>query len=558
VYRLVATVGTVERPILARLSDVYNCWMPRRLLLRVLRLGALAVLWCAAVPTGALAQATGVLHVRVVLEVDGQPRPAPRHALLVSDTPPSRAPWRLRTGADGTARVTLPPGAYVVESEEPVVFMGRTYEWRQTVDVVAGQDARLDLSTANADISAAAPASPSADGAPARTDAWDLLVTWEQSVVPIWTPTMHASAIVIAPGVLATAQAALGPATAVAAQIGPDRRVTARVVRADHVRGVALLQVAPMALGSRRAMPLACDGASPSATRGPVSAISTPLRGQPTTTTGIVSRLEAHGLMATGDYPIASIGGPVFASDGTLLGLTTRDRGYAQDPEGEFGAASRQAICDVLAPTLASLPPPPADTPMPAEPPTLSEDALRDAAKRRVGSLQPARVSSAGFDVEFVTPPVAYAGLQQSMDFGAWTRYVADRPAVLLVRVTPRQVESLWMKLARGAAMTQGIALPPIKHYEPGFASMRVRCGRDEVMPVHPFVVERRVTETSAIREGLYAFLPNALGPHCGTVSFEIASEKTPEAREVATLDGKTLQQLWDDMTPWRSTTPLR
>ena len=80
--------------------------------------------------------------------------------------------------------------------------------------------------------------------------------------------------------------------------------------------------------------------------------------------------------------------------------------------------------------------------------------------------------------IEFITPELAYAGLQQTMDFGQWTGYVADRPAVLLVRVAPKQVESLWMKIARGAAMTQGVALPPIKHFEPGFARMRA-AGRE-------------------------------------------------------------------------------
>lgn len=532
---------------------------PRTVALSRLVPAALSLLACL---TGAVAaaQPTGVLQVRVVLEIDGTPRPAPRHALLVSDTPPSRAPWRILTAPDGTGRVTLPPGTYVVESEAPLVLFGRAYEWRQSVEVVAGQDARLELTVANAEVSAPPPESAaSTGGGPTKTDAWDLLVTWERSVVPIWTPTMHASAVVVGPGVLATAQAALGGATEVAAHVAPDRRVLARVAKADADRGVAILQVDPAALGNRTPLPFKCDELTSRPSRAqPVSAISTPLRRQPTTTRAVVSRLETHGLMATGDYPIDSIGGPVFASDGTLLGLTTRDHGYPQDPAGEFAAAGRQAVCEVLASALSTWPAPPSGAPLPAEPPSLPEETLRDAARQRVGSLQPARVSSSGFDVEFITPPLAYAGLQQSMDFGAWTRYVADRPAVLLVRVTPRQVESLWMKLARGAAMTQGIALPPIKRYEPGFAAMRVRCGRDEVTPVHPFLVERRVSPTSAIREGLYAFAPDAIGPHCGTVTFEVASEKAPDARETATLDGAALQQLWQDMAPWQSRPPVR
>lgn len=507
----------------------------------------------------AAAQPTGVLQVRVLLESDGQPRPWPRHALLVSDEPPSRPPWRVVSAADGTARLTLPAGAYVIESEAPLVFQGRTFEWRQTFEIVAGQEQRLELTAATAEIAMPTAPPPGSGEAAPKTDAWDLLVTWERSVVPVWTPTMHASAVVLAPGVLAMAHAALAGVTDVAVEVGPDHRVRGHVVRTDADRGVAILQVSPAALGERPPIPLACESSPAPPVRGQaVSAISTPLRRQPTTTKAVVSRVQPNGWMATGDYPLESIGGPVFASDGTLLGLTTRDHGYPQDPEGEFVAAGRGAVCDLLAVTLPSLPSAPPVTSLPAEPPSLPEDVVRDAAKRRTGSLQPTRVSSSGFDVELITPETAYAGLQQSMDFGAWTRYVAERPGVLLVRVTPRQSESLWIKLARGAAMTQGIALPPIKRYEPGFASMRVRCGRDEATPVHPLVVERRVTPTTAIREGLYAFRPEALGPHCGTVTFEVSSEKSPQSPDTVTLDGPLLQQLWQDMAPWRNVASVR
>ncbi len=98
----------------------------------------------------------------------------------------------------------------------------------------------------------------------------------------------------------------------------------------------------------------------------------------------------------------------------------------------------------------------------------MSEAALRESAKRRTGSLTPYKATTSSFDIAFITPAIAFAGMQETMDFGQWSSYVADHPAVLLVRVTPKQVESLWVKVARGAAMTQGIALPPIKHFTPG------------------------------------------------------------------------------------------
>src|SRR4029434_10631227 len=48
-------------------------------------------------------------------------------------------------------------------------------------------------------------------------------------------------------------------------------------------------------------------------------------------------------------------------------------------------------------------------------------------------------------------------------DFGNWTDYLRYAPPVLLVRVSPQFEESFWKMLARGAASTQGMNLPPLK-----------------------------------------------------------------------------------------------
>lgn len=504
------------------------------------------------------AQTTGILHITVTIGTgDGATSPGRRHVLLVSDDPPSRTPWRIVTAQDGTGKVTLPPGTYIVESDEPLVFQGRTYEWRQSVEVTAGRDATLALTGDSAEVGTATGRPTTPEAAP-TTDHWDLLVQWQDSVVPLWTPLTHASGVVIAPaGLIVTTQRVVGNATQVAVQLTPTLKVAARVLVADEARDVAVLWLDPATLAPREPVPLGCGSHTrPAVERGqPISAIGTPVRRQPTTTTGAVTRIDTSTFAATFDVPLDSAGGPVFAADGTLLGVTSHPRGPERDDATETRVVRVEAICEVVTRAQATMTgdAPPAGTPLPVEPaPLVTEDVLREAVTRRRGSLAPSKVSSSGFDIELITPEMAYAGLQQSMDFGQWNAYVADRPAVLLVRVTPRQVESLWLKVARGAAMTQGIALPPILHYEPGFARMRVLCGGREVTPIHPFVVERRVSETASIREGLYVFAPDALGPHCGAVAIEVFSEKSPDKAESARVDTPVLQRIWDDLAPHR------
>src|SRR4029450_2916562 len=124
-------------------------------------------------------------------------------------------------------------------------------------------------------------------------------------------------------------------------------------------------------------------------------------------------------------------------------------------------------------------------------------DAFKDVVKRRAGSLLPYQMTASAFDVAFITPVLNYAAQSQpNQNFSNWSDYVADIPPVLLIRVTPKMVESLWAKGGRGAAQTQGMALPPIKHLKSGFQRLHAFCGRTEVPPIHPFKLELRVSET--------------------------------------------------------------
>lgn len=503
----------------------------------------------------ALAQAVGVLRVTVTMTAgDGTTTPVQRHALLVSDNPASRAPWRVVTAPDGTARVTLPAGNYTIESDAPLVYQGKAYEWRQTIDVPAGRGTALALTTDNAVVTANPPPAP---GTAVRIDAWDLLIQWQASLVTLWTPTTHGAGVVVAStGLLVTTQRVVGDATAVHVQLTPLLKVTGRVLGSDPARDVAVIWIDPVSLGARPPVPMGCDAqARPTVAPGlAISALGMPLRGHPHTAPGHVRRVQPTAIAADFDFAVGSAGGPVFAADGTTLGLLAVPGG--SEGTGEHASVvPAAAVCDALAAALARMTgAPPSPAPLPVEPAmTVDDNGLREAMARRTGSLTPYQTTSSTFDIALITPLAAYAGMQGAMDFGQWSRYVANRLPVLLVRVTPKQVESFWVKMARGAAMTQGIVLPPIKHFSPGFARMRALCDDRDVTPIQPFVIERRVSETSAVREGLYVFAADALGPQCKTVTLEVFSEKTPGQRETAVIPASVLTQLGKDLASYRT-----
>ena len=251
----------------------------------------------------------------------------------------------------------------------------------------------------------------------------------------------------------------------------------------------------------------------------------------------------------------ASAGGPVFTAGG-LIGFTTLDD---RDPDSRSNArvVRIDQACEVLASAERKMTEgmPPDATHLPLDPQRpIAAGALSAAVKNRAGSLSPYSMSTTDFDIAFITPVHIYGMKDQVqrpvMDFGNWSEYVAEYQRVLLVRATPKMVEGLWAKVARGAAMTQGMSLPPLKRAKSGFSWMRAFCGDREVTPIHPFMVERRISETEALYEGLYVFDPASLGPQCGTVKLTLYSENEPDKGDTRVVDPNVLQQITRDFAP--------
>ena len=532
------------------------------------------------VANAAAAQTHGTLRITIVLaDADAAATPAPRYALLVSDEPATAEPRRIITGVDGTVEVSLRPGSYTVESDRPLAFRGRRYQWRQVVDIAAGRDTVLALTAANAETGDADPAD-ARPGAASESDPGFLLLDWQPSVFGIWTPAAHASGFLVdAKGLVVTNQRAIGTATAAEVQLSATVKVAARVLAADPERDVAVLWIDPKVAAAIRPVPLACaPPASPPDVGTRVYTIGVPLRGDEDMTSATVVGVAAGQLATDFFLPSGSAGGPVFTASGALLGLTS----FAGTPdarERDARVVRSEHVCAALAAAEEAMKKaePPSAAPLPVEPlRPFPLDVLTGALERPPGSVVPYLLASADFDIALLTPTVVYADLNAStanrrttskqtrdpkadlsfirprMDFGGWTDYVADVRPVLLVRITPRFAEGFWAKVGRVAAETQGVMLPPRKRYKSGFVRLRVLCGTTEVTPIHPFELETNVTETATIDEGLYVFEPGALGPHCGAVTFELYSVTSAGKADTRVVDPKIIEQVWQDFAPFR------
>ncbi len=294
--------------------------------------------------------AQGVLRIKVTLASDTQTEtPIRRHALLVSDEPPTAEPRQIFTGADGIAMVRLRPGSYIVESDTPVSFGGRAYVWRQEVEIVAGRDINLDLTVNNAEIvplSMLAP--PTTSGVPADL----LLGTYQESVVTVWSPMAQASGFLVdSRGLIATDARAVGTARVVEVQLSPTLKVPGNVLLSGSARDVAIVRIDPSVVAARPLLALACP---PSA--GPVPALN----------------------------------------DGVATVRITVPQ-----------------ICEALAASLPLLSrtAPPSPTPLPVDPTRpYPASALESTARGTTPSAAVPVIASSDFDVAFVTPPMVHRG----------------------------------------------------------------------------------------------------------------------------------------------------
>jgi S1-C subfamily serine protease len=509
----------------------------------------------------ASAQEGSVLRVSVVLtDADGNAIPIPRAQLLISDNPATREPRRVRTGADGTAEIALPAGSYTVESDVPVSFGGRRFSWTQTLDVAAGRSAVLVLTAANAETEIdTSSGAATGNTAPTLADGEAILNKWHRSIAEIWAPTAHATGFVIdARGLIATYDRTIGDATDVEVEFGgpaagaADRvKVAGRVLASDRTQGVTIIWIHPEAIASRPAIAPTCPGlgaealakAAPVTHDQKVVALIAPMLEPKSALLGSASRPDAQSFRTDWRLDPGTAGGPVFAADGTAIGITVgeveEDR-RRRDDDYVIPLSNACRVIEAAAQKMSGATPPSAallrtEAGLPRAKVSLLID-------KKTPRVQPPVITADEFDISLVSPAMIGGDQTTSSSrtfFGYWTPYVSNAPQVMLLRVSPQFEESFWKMLARGAAQTQGVALPPLRSFSANFLRLRAFCGGAEVEPIHRFIIEMPIEGRKPVREGLYVFALTDFGPHCTSVRVELFSEKSPNRPDSRTIDPK-------------------
>ena len=501
------------------------------------------------------AQGATTLRVRVVLmDASGTTVPLPRVILLVSDNPATNEPRRVRTDANGMVELKLAPGSYTVESDRPVAFGGSAYSWTQIVNVVSGRDTVLDLTAKNAEVAAITAAAPGTTDAvrPVEANSAALMAKWHDSVVEIWTPTRHAEGFLIdSKGLIATSHSSLDGATSVEVEIrtrADHFKVPGTVIVNDRATGGAVIWIDPESIASIPPIAPRCGAGEYPAARyqDTITTIAAPMLSGKDLVDGVVTRVTSQAAFADLRIARETAGGPVFNANGDLLGISAIQEDPKTFQRVEAWTVPIERACEAIA--MAAKPmtgaAPPKGTRLPVEIAAGATPVSAPSAAKPKAQIP--RLQASNFDIALMTSAQARE-LNTSdprSDFGNWTDYLRYAPPVLLVRVSPQFEESFWKMLARGAASTQGMNLPPLKAFTSNFLRLRAYCGDTEVVPIHPFIVEHQVPDHAPIREGLYVFPIDAFGPQCAAVRFAMFSEKDPKNADTKAVDPKLFEQL--------------
>jgi S1-C subfamily serine protease len=417
--------------------------------------------------------------------------------------------------------------------------------------------------------------------------------TLKNGVFTVWSELGHGTGFLIsADGLVLTNQHVVGPSEYIALQFDPKRKIPAVLLASDPQKDVAVLWADVAAIAEARPLTIAVrDELNPPLVEGErVFTIGSPLNQQKVITSGIASKIEKIAIISDVNINHGNSGGPLFNSQGQVVGITTFGDWTSQGGPGISGIlrienaadvinAARSKMANTTRPKAKLLPVDPEDS--------FPIDAIKNTLLQQKFDARPYFFSEGDFNVSFITPPLKYYEQQEAelrivneknkrnrkskvavqdtfrpLDgLRNWEQYVGEYNPILQVRVTPMLRETTGSAILRSlAAAGNNYNVPAKLRFKSDFYKMKLLCGSKEIEPIEPGKIANLVdvhsglvNATDATYEGIYSFPADGIGPSCGKVTLQVFSEKKPQAAVVKELHEKTVNRIWDDFGPYRA-----
>jgi S1-C subfamily serine protease len=422
----------------------------------------------------------------------------------------------------------------------------------------------------------------------------NLISTYKQyrsSVVTVlaeYGPSKGTGFIVDQAGLVITNQHVVSRSEWVAVQVDEHTRLRAKVLATDPEKDIAVLWVNLFNAPRIKPVVLLKKGDIPAEEGERVFTIGSPLHQSKVMTTGIVSKVEDRAIISDLNINHGNSGGPLFNSQGVVIGVTTFGDLSEQGGPGIAGVVRiEQALplLDIARRKLATSEKPSPELLQIEPTDRFPIDALKESASVQKFKYDPYVFGVGDYDLAVITPVFKYrklaarveAGRQKNKrnqksaaaqgtfepldDLKGWEEYVGEYKPVLYIEASPKMVEGFWSAFNRGMAASYGYASGPASlHFKTDFYKMRLFCGEKEILPIMPGKAERVVSVnnqvvrvTDATFNGFYEFPFDAIRPDCGKVTLNIYSEKDPNKPKVKDLENKTIETVYRDFAPYRA-----
>jgi S1-C subfamily serine protease len=415
----------------------------------------------------------------------------------------------------------------------------------------------------------------------------------QNGVVTVWSEFGHGTGFIISnDGLVLTNQHVVGPSEYLALQFDPQRKISAVLLAADPERDVAVLWCDLRSLPDAMSLEFAqIDELNPSLVEGErVFTIGSPLNQQKIVTSGIASKIEKTAIISDVNINHGNSGGPLFNSQGQVVGITTFGDFTSRGGPGVSGIvkiAEAKPIIEEARSKMSSTARPKPDL-LPVEPTDLFPiEAIKSTLLQEKFDARPYSLGVGDFDVAVITPPLKYRAERESQiraakekgkrnrksevavqnsfrpldDLKNWEVYVGEYKPVLLIRATPKLRETGGSMFLRSLAAAGGAYNVPAKlRFKADFYKMTLTCGSKEIAPISPgkiaHVVDVRtglVNATDATYEGFYEYPADSIGPSCGQVTLTVYGEKDPNKAFSKKMDSKSVERIFQDFEPYRS-----
>jgi len=519
----------------------------------------------------------------IIVDRDLNPKPVPKARIIVKQTNSATAArFEVTTNLEGIAQAGVPPGTYRLISAHPTDFQGKSYNWDVEVSVSESLHA-FDLSNDNATIADLAPT-------PVVDNLASVYKKYRNSVVTVlaeYGPAKGTGFIIDPNGLILTNQHVVRSSQWIAVQVDDFHRLPAILLASDPEKDVAVLRINPAQVPDILPVTLLSPGGEPGVEGEKVFTIGSPLHQSKVMTTGIISKVEKRAIISDININHGNSGGPLFNSQGVVIGITTFGDSSRQGGPGISGILRIEQASDVIAQAkskMNSSASPPAEF-LPNEPQdTYPLDSIKKSVQVDKFDTRPYIFGIGDYDVAVVTPVLRYRHFSrevraqrakekrnrnsQSMDtfqplddLKGWEEYVGEYEPAIVIQASPKLKETFWSAFGRGMAASHGIPPGPARmHFKTDFYKMRLFCGQKEVQPLWPGKAERvldvnnmAIQVTDVTFDGLYKYPPDAISPDCGTVRLELFSEKEPDKPKVKELDAKTVNTVFNDFAPYRA-----